>query len=33
MDGLEKLEHLAIVSKVCVELENNVGISDKDLGE
>jgi ATP-dependent RNA helicase DHX8/PRP22 len=33
MGELDQLEHLALVSKVCVELENNVGIDDKDLGK
>lgn len=33
MDELEKLEHLSLVSKICTELENHLGINDKDLGE
>lgn len=30
---LARLEHLSIVAKVCVELENHLGISDKVLAE
>ena len=30
---LEKLERLSLVSKVCTELENHLGINDKDLAE
>ena len=33
MDELEKLEHLSLVSKVCTELDNHLGLNDKDLGE
>lgn len=33
MDELEKLEHLSLVSKICTELENHLGMNDKDLGE
>ena len=33
MDELKKLEHLSLVSKICTELENHLGINDKDLGE
>lgn len=33
MDEVEKLEHLSLVSKVCTELENHLGINDKDLAE
>jgi ATP-dependent RNA helicase DHX8/PRP22 len=29
---LEQLEYLSLVSKVCTELDNHLGISDKDLG-
>ncbi|GJQ85215.1 hypothetical protein Trydic_g13056 [Trypoxylus dichotomus] len=29
----EKLEHLSLVSKVCTELENHLGMNDKDLAE
>lgn len=33
MDELAKLEHLSLVSKVCTELDNHLGINDKDLGK
>ena len=33
MDELEKLEELSLVSKICTELENHLGMNDKDLGE
>ena len=33
MDELQKLEHLSLVSKVCTELDNHLGLNDKDLGE
>ncbi|KAM6951416.1 ATP-dependent RNA helicase DHX8-like isoform 2-T2 [Aplochiton taeniatus] len=36
MSGLEeidRLEYLSLVSKVCTELENHLGISEKDLAE
>jgi ATP-dependent RNA helicase DHX8/PRP22 len=33
MDELQKLEHLSLVSKICTELENHLGINDKDLAE
>lgn len=33
MDELLKLEHLSLVSKICTELDNNLGINDKDLAE
>ena len=29
---LERLEYLSLVSKVCNELENHIGMSDKVLG-
>lgn len=32
-DELQKLEYLSLVSKVCTELENHLGINDKDLAE
>ena len=32
-DELKQLEYLSLVSKVCTELENHLGISEKDLGE
>ena len=33
MDELEKLEYLSLVSKVCTELDNHLGLNDKDLAE
>ncbi|XP_014680531.1 PREDICTED: ATP-dependent RNA helicase DHX8-like [Priapulus caudatus] len=30
---LQKLEHLSLVSKVCTELDNHLGLNDKDLAE
>ncbi|KAK3591983.1 hypothetical protein CHS0354_031490 [Potamilus streckersoni] len=33
MDELKKLEHLSLVSKVCTELDNHLGLNDKDLAE
>ncbi|XP_014219394.1 ATP-dependent RNA helicase DHX8 [Copidosoma floridanum] len=33
MDELEKLEHLSLVSKICTELENHLGLNNKDLAE
>lgn len=33
LNDLEKLEKLSLVSKVCTELENHLGINDKDLAE
>lgn len=33
MDEVAKLEHLSLVSKVCTELENHIGMNDKDLAE
>ena len=30
--SLEQLEHLSLVSKVCTELDNHLGLNDKDLG-
>lgn len=32
MDEVEKLEYLSLVSKICTELENHLGMNDKDLG-
>lgn len=32
VDELSQLEYLSLVSKVCTELDNHLGISDKDLG-
>ncbi|XP_043530966.1 ATP-dependent RNA helicase DHX8 isoform X2 [Chiloscyllium plagiosum] len=33
LDELSKLEYLSLVSKVCTELDNHLGINDKDLAE
>ena len=33
MEDLRKLEHLSLLSKVCIELENHVGLTDRDLAE
>lgn len=33
MDEVRKLEHLSLVSKICTELENHLGLNDKDLGK
>ncbi|CAG7822811.1 unnamed protein product [Allacma fusca] len=33
MDEVQKLEYLSLVSKVCTELENHLGLNDKDLAE
>lgn len=33
MDELEKLRKLSLVSKVCTELENHLGVNDKTLAE
>ena len=33
MEEIERLEQLSLVSKVCTELENHLGINNKDLGE
>ena len=33
MDDLAKLEHLAVVNKICRELENHLGVNDKVLGK
>ncbi|KAK2710309.1 ATP-dependent RNA helicase DHX8-like [Artemia franciscana] len=33
MEDLKKLEHLSLVSKICTELENHLGLNDKDLAE
>lgn len=32
MDEVIRLEHLSLVSKICTELENHLGLNDKDLG-
>lgn len=33
MEELQQLEKLSLVSKICTELDNHLGINDKDLGE
>eukprot|EP00954_Amorphochlora_amoebiformis_P019370 1332178-Amorphochlora_amoeboformis.AAC.2 len=33
MSALNKLQHLSLVQKVCEELENHVGVNNKDLAE
>lgn len=33
MEEVEKLEYLSLVSKICTELENHLGMNDKDLGK
>ena len=33
MEDLLKLEELSLVSKICTELENHLGINDKVLAE
>ncbi|XP_054717048.1 ATP-dependent RNA helicase DHX8-like [Uloborus diversus] len=33
MEEIRKLEYLSLVSKICTELENHLGINDKDLAE
>ena len=33
MEELQQLEQLSLVSKICTELDNHLGINDKDLGE
>eukprot|EP00106_Octopus_bimaculoides_P006059 XP_014773501.1 PREDICTED: ATP-dependent RNA helicase DHX8-like [Octopus bimaculoides] len=33
MNELQKLEYLSLVSKVCTELDNHLGLNDKDLAE
>ncbi|CAG9585808.1 unnamed protein product [Danaus chrysippus] len=33
MDEVSKLEHLSLVSKICTELDNHLGLNDKDLAE
>ncbi|XP_077977949.1 ATP-dependent RNA helicase DHX8-like [Glandiceps talaboti] len=33
IEELQKLEHLSLVSKVCTELDNHLGLNDKDLAE
>ena len=33
MEEMRKLQHLSLVSKICTELENHLGIGDKTLAE
>lgn len=33
MDELQNLEYFSLVNKVCSELDNHLGINDKDLAE
>lgn len=33
MDDLDELEQLSLVAKICTELENHIGVSDKILSE
>lgn len=33
MEVLEKLKHLQLVSKILMELESHLGLSEKDLAE
>ncbi|KAG0424137.1 hypothetical protein HPB47_000123, partial [Ixodes persulcatus] len=33
MDEIAKLEYLSLVSKICTELDNHLGINDKDMAE
>jgi ATP-dependent RNA helicase DHX8/PRP22 len=33
LSDLERLEKLSLVSKICTELENHLGLNDKDLAE
>lgn len=33
MSELDKLQHLGLISKVCAELDNHLGFSDKTLAE
>jgi hypothetical protein len=32
MEEVVKLGYLSLVSKICTELENHLGLNDKDLG-
>jgi ATP-dependent RNA helicase DHX8/PRP22 len=32
MEEIVKLGHVSLVSKICTELENHLGLNDKDLG-
>ncbi|CAF4080138.1 unnamed protein product, partial [Rotaria magnacalcarata] len=33
MEDLQNLEYLSLVSKICTELDNHLGLNDKDLAE
>lgn len=33
VEELKRLEYLSLVSKVCTELDNHLGICEKDLGK
>ena len=33
MEDLKNLEYLSLVSKICTELDNHLGINEKDLAE
>lgn len=33
MEEITQLEHLSLVSKICTELDNHLGLNDKDLAE
>ncbi|XP_066599381.1 ATP-dependent RNA helicase DHX8 [Prorops nasuta] len=33
MDGLETLENLSLASRICIELENHLGLNDTDLAK
>ena len=33
MEDLQNLEYLSVVSKICTELDNHLGVNDKDLAE
>lgn len=33
MEDLHNLEYLSVVSKICTELDNHLGVNDKDLAE
>ncbi|KRZ61545.1 putative pre-mRNA-splicing factor ATP-dependent RNA helicase mog-5 [Trichinella nativa] len=33
MEEMERLQYISLVSKICTELENHLGLSDKDLAE
>jgi len=32
-ESVEQLQYISVVAKVCTELQNHVGINDKDLAE